>query len=97
MYVRVTQFDYDPAREEELFRIVDDHVFPAMKALPGFQSFTSGSDREAKRGVSITVWNDMDHAAGFREALGGLIQQLEDAGASFEPAQLYEITRHVTG
>ena len=47
-------------------------------------------------GSAGTVWNDMDHAAGFREALGGLIQQIEDAGASFEPAQLYEITRHVT-
>lgn len=34
----------------------------------------------------------MDHAAGLRTALGGLIQQLEAIGVRFEPAQLYEIT-----
>lgn len=42
--------------------------------------------------ISITIWDNMEHAAGLRTALGGVIQQLEGIGVRFEPAQVYELT-----
>lgn len=92
MYVRITPIAYDPAQEEALTRLVEEQMIPAFRRLPGFVSYHGGVDRSAQRGVSVTIWDDMDHAAGLRPALGGLIQQLEAIGVRFEPAQLYEIT-----
>ena len=92
MYIRITPIAYDPAQEEALTRLVEEQMIPTFKRLPGFVSYSGGVDRSAQRGVAVTIWDDMDHAAGLRPALGGLIQQLEAIGVRFEPAQLYEIT-----
>ena len=92
MYIRITPIAYDPAQEEALMRLVEEQMIPAFKRQPGFVSYYGGVDRSAQRGVAVTIWDDMDHAAGLRTALGGLIQQLEAIGVRFEPAQLYEIT-----
>jgi hypothetical protein len=92
MYIRVTPLSYDPAQEETVQRMVDEQVVPAFKRLPGFVSYAGGLDRSTQRGVSVTIWDNMDHAAGLRTAVGGLIQQLEAAGVRFEPAQIYELT-----
>jgi hypothetical protein len=82
----------DPAQEEALTHLVEDQMIPAFKRLLGFVRYCCGVDRSAQRAVAVTVWDDMEHAAGLRSALGGFIQQLEAIGVRFEPAQLYEIT-----
>ena len=95
MYIRITTLTYDPAQEAEVLRITDEVGIPTFRQLPGFVSYTGGFDRAARRGVAITVWDDMEHAASFRAALGGIIQQFEAVGVRFDPAQLYELTRQV--
>lgn len=95
MYIRVTTLGYDPAQEEKVFQIIDDELTPQLRKLSGFVSYTGGIDRDSERALSITVWDDMEHAAGFRTALGGLVQKIEAAGVSFDPSRLYEITRQV--
>ena len=95
MYIRIATLTYDPAQEEKVLRIIDEVAIPAFRQLLGFVSYTGGFDRAAQRGVAVTIWDDMDHAAGFRTALGGIIQQFEAVGVRFDPAQLYELTRQV--
>jgi hypothetical protein len=95
MYIRITTLTYDPAQEAEVFRITDEVGIPAFRQLPGFVSYTGGFDRAARRGVAVTIWDDMEHAAGFRTALGGIIQQFEAVGVRFDPPQLYELARRV--
>jgi hypothetical protein len=92
MYIRITPIAYDAAQEEALTNLVEEQMIPAFKRLPGFVRYYGGVDRSTQRGVAVTIWDDMEHAAGLRTALGGLIQQLEAIGVRFEPAQLYEIT-----
>ena len=96
MYVRVTVTGYDPTHETAVLDLIDESLIPALKQLPGFVSYTSGTDSEKGKAVSITVWDNMDHAAGLRAALGGMIQQFEDLNITFEPPQIYELTRHIT-
>ena len=93
MHVRVTSLSYDLVQEEKVSQIIDDQMTPKLRELPGFVSFMTGTDRNTGRGISISVWDDMEHADGFRTALGGLVQQFEAAGVSFDPPQLYELTR----
>jgi hypothetical protein len=95
MYIRVTPYTYDPAQEEAALHLVDERVIPTFKQLPGFVSYAGGHDRATQRGVSVTTWDNMEHAASLRIALGGLIQQLEAVGIRFDPAQLYELVRQV--
>ena len=92
MYLRVTPIAYDPAQEEALTRLVEEQMIPAFQRLPGFVKYYGGVDRSGQRGIAVTVWDNMEHAAVLRTALGGLIQQLEAIGVRFEPAQVYEIT-----
>ena len=92
MYIRITPMAYDPAQEEALTRLVEKQVIPAFQRLPGFVSYYGGVDRSTQRGTAVTTWDNMEHAAGLRTALGGLVQQLEAVGVRFEPGQVYEIT-----
>ncbi|MFN8470561.1 MAG: hypothetical protein U0X20_33710, partial [Caldilineaceae bacterium] len=38
-------------------------MIPDFKRLPGFVSYYGGVDRSAPRGIAVTIWDDMDHAA----------------------------------
>ena len=97
MYVRVTTVTFDPARKAQVLQLIDDSMIPAIKQMPGFVSYTGATNDEEGKGVAISVWNDLEHAAALRDALGGLIQEFEARGVGFEPAQLFEIDRHVAG
>jgi hypothetical protein len=90
-YVRVTPFRFDPTREEEVTRLSEERILPALRRLPGFRRYVSGVDRAAGRGVSVSEWDDQTHAQGLREALGGLVGQAEALGVQFEAPQVYEI------
>ena len=91
MYIRITTISYDPAKEQELLRFTDEQFIPALRQFPGFQSYTSGLDRAAARGVSVSVWDNMEHAQSIRTALGDIIGQLEALSVHFDPAQIYEV------
>jgi hypothetical protein len=95
MYMRVTPLAYDPAQEETLLQIIDQQLLPVLRQFPGFVSYTGGLDRNTGRGITVTIWQDPDHAAGFRTALGSLVQQFEAVGVRFEPAEIYELIRQV--
>lgn len=95
MYIRITTATFDLAKEQELQQIIDEQMIPAMRQLPGFVGYTGGIDRASGRAVSITTWDDMDHAQGLRAALGSVVGQFEALGARFDPPQIYEVVRQV--
>lgn len=95
MYIRVTPLTYDLAKEDKVIQLGDEQLIPLLRQLPGFVSYTTGVDRANGRGVAISVWDNMDHAAGLRTTIGSLVQQFEAIGVHFEPAQVYEMIRQV--
>ena len=53
---------------------------------------TGAVDRDAGRGVTITEWDDLQHAQALRDAVGpALMQGFADAGIQVEDAQVYEV------
>lgn len=97
MYIRITtatiDIPVDTAKEQAVMRVIDEQLIPRLRQLPGFVSYTGGQDRATGRSLSITTWDDMEHAQGLRAAIGGLIAQFEALGVRFEPAQIYEVVR----
>ncbi|MFN8489175.1 MAG: hypothetical protein U0350_16430 [Caldilineaceae bacterium] len=95
MYIRATTLTYDPTQEDKVLQVLDEQMIPVFRQLSGFVSYTGGLDRTTGRGVAITIWDNMDHATGFRAAIGGIVQQFEAIGVHFDPPQLYELIRQV--
>jgi hypothetical protein len=92
MHVRITPASFDPAREQEVQRLVESAIIPAIKALPGFQSYEGGFDRTAGRLINITHWDTEEHASWSRDQLGDVISQVQALGVQLEPPQVYEVT-----
>jgi hypothetical protein len=89
MFVRLTRGHYDVAKEAEIQRIVEEHLIPGLKQLPGFQSYTGGVDRHAGRVLATSVWDtaaQSEAVNALRVPFGSLIQ--------FEPTEVYEVTAH---
>ncbi len=89
MFVRVTHGRYDVANEAEIQRMVEERLIPAMKQLPGFQSYLGGVDRSTGKLFAISAWETVEQSQAvdvhaLRAPFGSLIQ--------FEPAEVYEIT-----
>ena len=91
MYVRITPFRYDTARELEVVKFTEQQIVPAFRQLPGFRRYSGALDHDAGRGVAITEWDDLQHAEGLRGALGPLVQRIAAVGVQLEDAQLYDI------
>jgi hypothetical protein len=91
MHVRVTPSHWDPAREKEVVRFIEERLIPVIRQLPGFHRYTGGVERATGHGVALTEWDDLQHAQDFRTALGGLVQEIADQGITLEAAQIYEV------
>ena len=92
MVVRVTFYRYDTTRERELVQLTEQQLIPAFRRLLGFRRSTTGLDRQAGRGVSLTEWEDLQSAQGLREGIGpALMQAIADAGGQLEAPQFYEV------
>ena len=95
MFIRVTTLTYDPSQEDQVIQLGDEQLIPLLRQMSGFVSYHTGVDRAAGRGVAISVWDNLDHAAGLRTAIGGLVQEFGAIGVQFEPAQVFELVRQV--
>ena len=95
MYIRTVTFTYDPAQEEKVARIGTEQMVPTLQQLPGFVSYTSGFDRAAHRGISVTIWDSLEHLADARTAQGVIVKQFEAVGIRSDQEQVYELVRQV--
>ena len=91
MYARISPYRFDPVREEQLQRLTDEQLIPAIRQLPGFRHYFGTIDRATGRGYAITVWETAEHADGLREALSDVIAEFTRAGLELEAAQTQEV------
>jgi heme-degrading monooxygenase HmoA len=91
MYVRVTPFSFDPAKEQEIVRFTDERLMPAIRQLPGFRRYTGALDRAHGRGFAISEWDTLEQAEQFRTALGSLVQQIAELSVRLEAGQTLEV------
>ena len=91
MYVRVTPFRYDPAREEEVQRFIEDRLLPVLRQVPGFHRYTGASDAAAGHGVTITEWEDQTPDEAIQRALAPLRHEIDGLGTQMEATQIYSI------
>jgi quinol monooxygenase YgiN len=92
-YVRVVLARYaDPAGEQERVRFIQEEVVPALRRRPGFRRYVSAVDRDARREVGITEWDERAHAEGLDEALAASAARAAALGIQIEGTQIYEIT-----
>lgn len=89
MHVRVTRGRFDPARAQDVQAVTDD-VSAALKALPGFVSYTGGLNRAAGTLVAISTWQDEKAANFSREQLGGVLSRVVEL-AQLEAPEIYEV------
>ena len=80
----------DPARYDELPTIVPA-IGPAIRALPGCQSYVNAGDRGAGKTLTVTTWDTEEHARFSRtDALADVLARLQAIGVELDPAEIYE-------
>jgi hypothetical protein len=95
MYVRITRGRFNPATEDDVQRIVEEQVIPALQGLPGFQRYIGMANRSAGTICAVSFW-DSDANANFgRDVLMDAVPALMQIGVSLEPAEVYEVTLDV--
>jgi hypothetical protein len=88
MYVRVTRGRFDPARTDDIERLVAEQLIPALKGRAGFQGYQSGLNPEAGTLVAISNWETREQA----QDIGAVRSPFEALGIRFEPAEVFEVT-----
>jgi hypothetical protein len=91
MYIRVTPYSFDPAKEQDQLRISEQQLVPALRTLPGFRRYTGAVDRASGRGVAITEWDDLAHAEGVRDAIIAVVREMAEHGLQLEAPQVLEV------
>ncbi len=95
MFIRVTTGTFDPSREAEVQRWLEDQFRPAVRHLPGLLSYHAGFDRASGRFIGVTRWETQEQAEALRERAAALVSQLSAIGVQAEPSHVFEET--VTG
>jgi heme-degrading monooxygenase HmoA len=73
MYASATQIQLLPDKIDEVVRIFENDVVPAVKTFPGLQHFYLLTDAETGKGYTITVFETEEAASAFYSS--GLFQQ----------------------
>ncbi len=96
MYARVTpNRTSDPSKREEVLRLVDENVVPALQQMPGFKGYLALYDEHSGRGLAVTLWETKDQADSLGTTSAGrdLLLRFEDLGMAFETPEIYEVVK----
>ena len=97
MVMRITTLQVDPAKVEDVVRLIETSVVPAAQQQPGFKQFTVVADRANATIKGIAIWATeadvitSDTSGYYQEQIGKLRPYLT------APAQreVYEVTLQV--
>ncbi len=89
MYVRTTHGHTDPAKYDEVSRLVPD-IRAAIQQLPGCQGVQVGIDRATGDTVSVSTFDTLEHAQFNRDILAEQMSGLQAAGWQGDAPQIYE-------
>ena len=70
MYAVLIEVDVSEVDEEQGLQTLREQIVPAIKQLPGFQSGTWLPGNEDGKGLSLTVWDNREHAQTMAERFG---------------------------
>lgn len=96
MYVRINRGTFDPFKAQdvlEMLRKSEVQLSPALKQLPGLQSYQTGIDTERGTMIAISVWDTIEHAQSLGQLpeMNVLRSTFQQYGIVFGPISTYDI------
>lgn len=91
MWMRIITSSFDPAREAEILKLVEETYWPALKAVPGFTSYVAGS--KDGRTTAVLMFDTEDAPGRVDPSVRAAV---EAAGVTVHSIEEYEITRRLT-
>jgi hypothetical protein len=100
MYVRINRGKFDTAKAQdvvEMLRKSEEQLSPALKQLPGLQSYQTGIDAEHGTMIAISTWDAIEHAQSLGQLpeMSALRLTFQQYGIIFDPISTYDILWHV--
>lgn len=89
MYVRISKGSYSPELHANVSARLNgssESLVPAIKQLPGCQSYFVGSDSASNTMVNVSVWDTLEHAQAMSSLpeMTALGKEFERMGVNFE-------------
>ena len=96
MYVRINRGTFDPSKAQvvqEMLRESEEQLAPALKQLPGLQSYQTGIDTEHGTMIAISTWDTIEHAQSLGQLpeMNALRSTFQQYGIVFDPISTYDI------
>ena len=79
MFARLTTFEGQPERVDELTSHAGEQVFPALREMDGFSGVIGLADRQSGRVVSVTLWETEEAMRASEEATNRLRENSAEA------------------
>ena len=91
-HARVLNFEGDPAAIDQAKQMISERVVPAVRNFPGFLGGFWLFDREAGKGVGVTLFDSAENLKASREAAAGVrAQGVSQTGGRFSEFREYEV------
>ncbi len=81
----------------EMLRASEEQLAPALKQLPGLQSYQTRVDTKRGAMIAISIWDTIEHAQSLGQLpeMNALRSTFQWYGIVFEPISTYDILWHV--
>ncbi len=96
MYVRINRGTFDAVKTQDVIEMLlktEEKLSPALKKLPGLQSYQTGIDAEHGTMIAISTWDTMEHAQLLSQMpeMNELRSNFQQYGIVFDPISTYDI------
>lgn len=96
MYIRINRGKFDTAKAQdivEMLRKSEEQLSPALKQLPGLQSYQTGIDVEHGTMIAISNWDSRENAQSLGQLpeMNALRATFQQYGIVFDPISTYNI------
>ena len=81
LVMRIAVFAKEQGRLDEYQDFIDGHLFPALRAAPGYVGIFLGRDATSGQLISVSFWRSEDEAVTGEEAVGRAIRALPQGSA----------------
>ena len=89
LVVRVAVFSNDQGQLDHYRDFIDNHLFPTLRAVPGYVGTFLGRDASSGQLISLSYWRSEADAAAGEEAVGRAIRGLPQ-GSAPRPSKVEE-------
>ena len=91
MYAVLGTFTMDRARDDELWRGLEEEVIPITRQVPGFVSGHWMNDPAGPRSYALTVWNTEEQAHAFKRVVEARQPRGEQSGVGYDSLTIVEV------